>query len=145
MKPIIKITRYNQDENQTLGTCVVLGDNDLPLYVALSLERGWRNNEQNISCIPKGLYEVKLEWSNRFKQMLWEIKGVEGRSECKFHSANYWFQLNGCVANGLRLKKLNADNYYDITNSKDTMRAFHAALKPYTEALLLIESKTGIF
>ena len=138
MKPIIKIHRFWQDRNQSSGTIVVLGDKNFPLYASLGLERGWRNNQSNVSCIPIGVYSVKLEWSPRFNTMLWEIKDVPNRSECKFHSANYWKQLNGCVAPGLKYKRINNDNYRDVTNSKNSLKAFHDALKPYTKAILII-------
>jgi hypothetical protein len=146
MTPIIKITRYWQDGNQTLGTCIVLGENDLPLFSGISLERGWQDNKKGISCIPKGTgpYEVVLEWSNRFKTMLWEIKGVPGRSECKFHSANYWRQLNGCVALGRRPTDIDNDGYVDVTSSKSTMKDFHNALKKHNKALLMITGKPTI-
>lgn len=142
--PIIKVHRFWQDENQSSGSCVVLDSNNFPLFAGLSLERGWRNNERNVSCIPIGTYKVVLEWSNKFQTMLWEIKGVPGRSECKFHAANYWFQLNGCNALGLRYKKLNADKYRDLTSSRNTMKAFHQALKPYNRAILIITGETCI-
>ena len=144
MKPIIKIHRNWQDKNQTLGTCKVLGKNNLPLFVGLSLERGWMNNAKNNSCIPSGTYKVVLEYSPQFNRLLWEIKGVRNRSECKFHAANFWFQLNGCVALGLRLKKLNSDRYFDITNSSNTMRAFHTALRGYKEAILIITGESNV-
>jgi hypothetical protein len=135
---LIKIYRNWQDENQTLGSCTVYDDYKKPLFSALSLERGWRNNEKGVSCIPIGMYKVVLEYSNRFKTDLWEIKGVENRSECKFHAANYWYQLNGCIALGSRLADINKDGYNDITSSKNTMKAFHKALENDTEALLII-------
>jgi len=144
MKPIIKIHRIWQDKNQTSGTCTVIDDDNFPTFTALSLERGWMNNQKNVSCIPAGVYTVKLEYSNKFKQKLWEIKGVPNRSECKFHSANYWYQLNGCVSLGLRYKLLNNDNYRDVTNSKDTMKAFHTALKNYSEAILIITTEPNV-
>lgn len=142
-RALIKIHRNWQDHNQTLGTCTVLTDNK-PVFSALSLERGWQNNQNNISCIPAGVYPVILEYSNRFKMKLWEIKSVPGRAECKFHAANYWFQLNGCIALGQSLAKLNADNYNDITNSKKTMAAFHKALANYTEAILIITTEPNV-
>lgn len=146
MIPTIKITRYWQDGNQTLGTCTVLGDRDLVLFASVSLERGWRNNQKNISCIPKGSgpYEVRWEWSNKFKQMLWEIKNVPNRSECKFHSANYWRQLNGCIALGRRPKDIDKDGYIDVTSSNDTMKDFHRALKGHNKALLIITGRPKI-
>ena len=147
MTPIIKITRFWQDKNQTLGTCVVLGDNDLPLFAGLSLERGWKNNQKNISCVPKSNapYLMNFEYSNRFKQKLWELKDVPNRSECKFHSANYWHDLNGCVSLGRRPKDINHDGYIDITSSRSTMKDFHRSLKGFDKALLIITGKPLIF
>lgn len=144
MKQIVKIHRFWQDENQTSGTCVVLDAEGFPTFSSLSLERGWKNNENNISCIPIGTYEIKLEYSNRFRQDLWEIKGVPNRAECKFHASNYWYQLNGCIALGLRSKLINIDKYRDITNSKDSIDAFHMALKPDQTALLIITGESNI-
>jgi len=123
----IKIVRNWQDTNQTLGNCTVY-DNGKPIFTALSLERGWRNNESNVSCVPKGKYKVVLEYSFRFKKDLWELKGVPNRSECKFHAANYWFQLNGCIALGRSLADINKDGYNDVTSSKQAMDDFHRAL-----------------
>ena len=145
MIPIIKIHRHWQDTNQSSGTIVVLDDTNFPLYAALGLERGWRNNERGVSCIPIGKYIVVLEWSDKFQTMLWEIKGVPGRKECKFHSANYWYELNGCAAPGLRYKKINKDKYRDVTNSRNSLKAFHIALKPYTKAILIVTGDKGIF
>lgn len=144
MKPIIKIHRYWQDKNQTFGTCTVLRDSNQPMFVSLALERGWRGNISNVSCIPAGTYNVVYEYSDKFEKMLWEIKDVPNRSETKFHAANYWRSLNGCVALGLRAKKIDNDGYMDITNSRNTMTAFHAALKGKTEALLIITTEPNV-
>jgi hypothetical protein len=144
MKPLIKIHRHWQDMNQTSGTITILDSLNFPLYASLGLERGWFGNLPNISCIPLGAYKVVLEWSATFETMLWEIKGVPGRAECKFHSANYFNELKGCIAPGLRYKYINDDGYRDVTNSNNSLRAFHEALKPYTEALLVITGDKGI-
>jgi len=139
MKTVI-VYRFWQDNNQTLGNCTVLDDDLRPLFSSLSLERGWRDNEARVSCVPLGEYKLKLEYSNKFDTDLWEIYGVpNGRSECKFHSANYWYQLNGCIALGRESADINRDGYSDITSSKSTMTAFHNALKGDTEAILIIK------
>ena len=135
----IKIFRHWQDDNQTIGNCTVYDERNKPLFSAISLERGWKNNQKNISCIPLGTYTTVLEWSPRFQTNLWELKNVPSRSECKFHASNYWFQLNGCIALGLKLKDINRDGYVDVTNSKNTMKAFHMALKGETRADLLVQ------
>lgn len=140
MKTIV-IQRNWGDENQTLGNCTILGEYLRPIFSALSLERGWRDNQRNISCIPVGQYVVKLEYSDKFKRDLWEIKGVPDRSETKFHSANYWHQLNGCVALGRSLADINRDGYDDITSSKATMKSFHKAMGLDNEAILIVRRK----
>lgn len=142
---IVKITRYSQDENQTLGSCVVLNDKNEPVFSSISLERGWRGNERNISCVPIGVYELVLEYSPRFKKYLWELKGVDGRSECKFHASNFWKQLNGCIALGNQPTDINNDGYLDVLNSGNTMKLFHKAFKKETKALLIITGKENIF
>jgi len=141
---LIRVHRNWQDFNQTLGSCTVHNSDHKPVFSALSLERGWRNNATGVSCIPSGTYKVVLEYSDRFKTDLWEIKGVPNRSECKFHAANYWYQLNGCVALGEDMADLNNDGYNDVTNSRNTMKRFHKALNGELEALLVITGNDGI-
>ena len=143
-KPTIKINRLFQDNKQTSGTCTVLDSGNFPLFSSLSLERGWNNNETNISCIPSGIYKVVFEYSHRFNRFLWEIKDVEERSECKFHSSNFWYQLNGCISLGLKYKDINNDGYRDVTNSTETMKMFHKSLKGHNEAVLIIKGNVNI-
>lgn len=134
----VEIYRIYQDKNQTSGICIIYDNDGFPLFSALSLERGWRNNQQDISCVPAGKYILKYEYSNRFKKYLWELKNVPNRTECKFHSANYWYQLNGCISLGLKYKDLNKDNYRDVTNSSNTMKAFESVLKGLNKVELTI-------
>lgn len=134
----VEIYRHYQDKNQTSGVCIIFDDEGFPLFSALSLERGWQDNKPNISCVPAGAYTLKYEYSERFKKHLWELKNVTGRTECKFHSANYWYQLNGCISLGLKYKDLNRDNYRDVTNSTNTMKAFESVLNGMKEVELII-------
>ena len=139
----VKIVRDWQDENQTLGKCTVYDENNKPIFSALSLERGWRNNINNISCVPLGCYPLILEFSNRFQTDLWELKNVSNRSETKLHSANFFFQLSGCIALGRSLEDINKDGYSDITASRSTMRSFHNAMGNDTRAEILITDNKG--
>jgi hypothetical protein len=139
MKTII-INRDVLQDDQTLGVCYIKSEKNNPKYVGFSLERGWKNNQNNISCIPEGTYKVVLEYSDRFKTDLWEIKGVPNRAECKFHSANYWYQLNGCIALGRKRIDINSDGYADVTSSRDVMNEFHEILKGEKEAVLIVKN-----
>jgi hypothetical protein len=136
--PIVKVHRFWQNENQTLGACTVLDPENQPIFAGLALERGWRNNERMVSCYPQGVYELVYEYSDRFGRYLWEVKDVPNRSECKFHSANHWHELNGCTSLGSRPKDFDNDGYLDITNSRNTMKDFHYALRHYKRALLIV-------
>jgi len=134
---IVKRTKIGY--NQSTGTVSVKDGFGATLYSGVTLERGWRNNERNVSCIPKGHYPIRLEWSNRFSTNLWEIHNVPNRSECKFHAANYWHQLNGCIAIGLDLKDINYDGLIDVTSSKVAMRRFHEAMGNAKDSVLIIK------
>ena len=91
MKKVL-INRFLITSNYSLGHCYIVHPSGIVDYVGSSLERGWRNNQNNISCVPEGVYPLKLEYSPRFRKDLWELYDVPGRSECKFHAANYWEQ-----------------------------------------------------
>jgi hypothetical protein len=133
----IEIFRLEYEEKQVLGDCVITED-DQELFSSKSLERADNNNQRMISCIPEGEYKCVLEYSARFKTDLWEIKGVPNRSECKFHSANYWHQINGCIALGDRLVDIDNDGFRDVLNSKNTMKKFHKVLEGLTEIQLIV-------
>lgn len=133
----IVIERLPQDVNQTLGICSIIKDGT-PVFSALSLERGWRDNAQGVSCIPPGIYPMVLEYSDRFKRSLWEIKEVENRSECKFHAANFWHSLEGCVSLADSLGNIDSDDYLDLLSSRVTMKRFHKALEGCTNVKLII-------
>lgn len=124
MKEVI-IQRHRVTKDYSLGRCYIKHENGKVDPIGVSLERGWQDNKANISCVPTGNYELKLEYSPRFEKSLWELKGVPNRAECKFHSANFWRQLNGCIALGHDFDYIDGDDDLDITHSRDTMAFFH--------------------
>ena len=144
------VFRHWEDWNQSTGSLVVydMNDNCQPIFLSAVIERGDRNNEQNVSNVPPGEYDLVWEWSPKFNRMLWELKGVLNRSECKIHPSNYWDQLNGCFAPGSSLGDLDKDGYYDVLSSGDTVDRFHKAMKPM-EAIgktrILVIDPIGIF
>lgn len=127
MKKVI-LQRYKEDQNQSTGVLTVLDDNGWPVFSAPCIERGDRNNERNVSNVPPGTYPLDLEYSPKFGTDLWELKEVPNRSECKVHASNYWNQLNGCIAPGSYLTKLNGDAYQDVAESRLSLDRFHRAM-----------------
>ena len=133
------IQRYWSDESQTLGTLTLLDNNLNPIFAAISLERGWQDNKPNVSSVPVGEYKCVYEYSPAFERNLWELKDVPNRSECKFHTSNYWNQLNGCIALGDTAENIGQDFRLDVTNSGDTMETFHRLLKNESEIKVIIQ------
>lgn len=125
-------------QQASLGNLYLYDDCANQIFDCKTLERGWVNNENRISCLPDGIVKVVWEWSDKFERMLWEIKGVEPREECKFHVMNYWFEGNGCIGLGNNRKFIDGDAIMDITSSRDTMKKFHKALDGQTEFQLEI-------
>ena len=127
------------DDNQTLGTCVITDELSRPIFAAVSLERGWLDNRANISRVPAGIYPARFEYSPKFKRKLWELKSVPDRTEVKFHAANFWRQLNGCIALGQTATDIDADGYLDVSSSRATMTLFHKVLENESEIRVVIE------
>jgi len=123
----VLIFRTQGDDRYTIGDLYVRCNKEI-IFQCKTIERGWLDNQQNISCIPDGVYDLQLEYSPRFRKKLWEIYGVPGRSECKFHAANYARQLNGCIALGRNHKDIDGDRIPDVTSSRLAMGDFHNAM-----------------
>jgi len=140
MKQVI-IDRFKITHNYSLGVCYVKNEDGSVDYVGKTLERGWRDNKSRVSCVPAGVYSLKLEHSPRFKKKLWELYGVPNRSECKFHAANYWRQLNGCIALGNKHVDIDGDGDVDITSSRAVMKKFHEIMSGNNIARLEINNK----
>ena len=142
MKTII-VNRDWGDDKQTLGVCYVRDEQGCIVFKSECIERGWKDNQRRVSCIPAGEYPVRLEHSNRFGKELYEIYDVPGRSECKFHAANYARQLNGCIALGKDRRDIDGDGYKDVTSSRVTMAEFHTALRGDRSATLIVRDLHG--
>jgi hypothetical protein len=124
------IRRSPDDGFQTLGA-VSVAKTDGSIFLAKTLELAWKNNESNISCIPVGNYLCKWTRSNRLSKLAghdvftYEVLGVPGRAGIRIHSANYFFQLLGCISMGDAHKDINADQKPDTIHSGATVLAFN--------------------
>lgn len=77
-------------------------------YHVHTLELPWRDNQANISCIPRGEYECTARVSPKFGLVYW-VKDVLGRNYILIHPGNwagdvekkYKTHTNGCILLGL--------------------------------------------
>jgi hypothetical protein len=96
MNIIPEINRIWQTGTVTIG--IISAPGMTPLF---TLELPWKNNQKNISCIPRGLYPLEIVNSTKNKDIgkAYEII-VPGREDIQIHIANYPRQIQGCVALG---------------------------------------------
>lgn len=130
--PVVTLTRQSDDGIQTLGE-LRIGS-----FSCKTLERPWKYNMKNISCIPKGTYRVKYTFSPKFLKYTYEILNVPQRSGIRIHSANYFFDLLGCIALGDSYSDINKDGKLDILNSRKTVKNFEDLLQR-KEFILIIK------
>jgi len=117
--PTVTIARFSDDGVQTLG------DLTYKDFHCKTLERPWKNNQRNISCIPKGTYKVKWTFKLGKFGYCYEIQNVPNRAGILIHSGNYFYDVEGCILLGTGYNDLNHDKFTDIINSKITVQAFN--------------------
>ena len=90
MELIVERTYY---PNGTNGKLLV---NQQP--ICHTIELPWKNNQQNISCIPEGTYPLCRRYSEKFGWHL-QVQNVPGRDLILLHPANNaLLELEGCIA-----------------------------------------------
>lgn len=112
---VVNLKRFQSDEKQTLGNLYYKGQE-----VAKTLELAWNNNNNRISCIPKGEYKVVRRKSAKYGNHF-HITNVPKRDFILIHNANYHYQLLGCIAVGFAHIDINKDGFLDVTQSKDKL------------------------
>jgi hypothetical protein len=108
-----------------------------------TLELPWKENQQNISCIPAGEYITKIRISPRFGKTYWVTK-VPNRGYILLHSGNYAGDVSkgykthveGCVLLGKTFGWLGEQRA--VLNSRITVRAFMNHMKDEEFKLIIV-------
>ena len=79
------------------GTFGVIIDNGIPF--ALTLERPWMDNKQNVSCIPAGVYACN-RFSSETHPSTFQVMNVPERTAILFHTGNLMKHSAGCILIG---------------------------------------------
>ncbi len=80
-------------------------------FVCFTLELPWKDNKQDISCIPEGKYELKARYSQKYRRHL-EVIDVHKRNQILFHPANNAIEeLNGGIAPVMHLTGIGTGIY----------------------------------
>lgn len=86
------------------------------------------DNQQNISCIPEGVYRAKKRISPGKGYEVIEYIYVPNRTFIQMHYGNYTRQILGCQLPGENFIDLDGDGIPDITGTERTMKKLLAAL-----------------
>jgi len=95
---MIHLMRFANSKMGTFGELYIKDQ-----FFCYTVERPWLDNAPYKSCIPTGVYDVKLGRYNRGKYDAYEILNVPNRTHIKIHKGNTMDDVVGCIATGNEL------------------------------------------
>jgi hypothetical protein len=119
----MELKRIEKNENQTLGVINVY-DQQTILFSCKSLELPWKNNNQNVSCIPPGTYTVQKLIDQKFGNHF-HVMNVPNRGGILIHAGNFYTQTQGCILVGDSHSDINKDGNMDVSNSRITLNKLY--------------------
>src|SRR5690606_14239255 len=118
----------------TNGTLTLNGQ-----FVCFTIELPWKENQENVSCIPEGKYELKARYSPKFKNHL-QVLDVHERSLILIHPANHALEeLQGCIAPVKQLTDIGKGVYSRLAMEK-LLSLVHQAASKKRKVILNINS-----
>lgn len=97
MKAIL-VRNYKKD--CTMGVFTLIS-NDKVVFTSNTLELVDKDNQFQISCIPKGTYKVTARYSDKYKKH-YILEDVENRDAILIHVGNYTKDTHGCILLGVK-------------------------------------------
>ena len=128
----MELIRIEYGKTETLG--VILKGGKILCY---TLELPWKDNQNDISCIPTGIYECKRFRNEKFPNTF-EITNVPNRTGILFHSGVTHKDILGCIITGRDVGWYNGDRA--IFSSKDSHKILMTAYKDVDTFLLRISN-----
>jgi len=113
----------------------------------LTIERPWKGNERNVSCIPIGEYELIHTMFRRNTPDIsddypaYQVMDVPGRTFIKLHVANTMLDVAGCIGTGMNLGYIKG--LWAVTSSRIAYDQFMLAMNGDERARLVIENFEG--
>ncbi len=129
----IKLERDIRTPSVTLGR-LILPNKEGKKTILATLELPWKDNANDISCIPVGIY--KCVWHDSPKHPgSYEITNVPDRTECLIHPGNFTVDTKGCILPGM-LRDLTMPS---VQQSKPAMEIIHSILGKEDFELEIVE------
>lgn len=126
------------------GTPGFIAEQGVP--ICLTLEEAWRDNQHDISCIPKGEYTCNRVITAGHGETF-QIMNVLGRGGVLFHSGNTEVDTKGCVLTGMEFGEIKAvddqsglvELQMAVLRSKEAFQKFMNHLSDQSDFLLVIK------
>lgn len=113
----LDLIRIEESRHGTLG--ILLLEN---LFLCMTLEPPWRNNEPFKSCIPTGVYACEKIESPKYGSTL-HVTNVPNRTDILFHKGNSITDTSGCVLVG-ETCKFNVNGQRVLVDSSTSFKLF---------------------
>lgn len=115
-EPDLVLERFAYTEMGTFGKLT------MPEFECYTVERPWFDNVPRVSCIPVGLYPLRVTRYNRGGYQTLLVANVPGRSLIKIHKGNTMRDVMGCIAPGFKLGMSGDPPIWAVLNSGDAFQ-----------------------
>ncbi len=140
----LRLVREIFNEEYTIGKlyiddsyfCDILEDKDRGLYFTQPLEEIEKIKVYGKTAIPKGVYEIVITYSEKFKQFLPLLLNVPGYKGIRIHAGNTHVDTLGCLLPGKH-------TFNKVINSRSTFKKLFSILQKASKKekiLIFIES-----
>ncbi len=133
--PHLELGRYCASEDMgTFGRLYVY--RSPVVWTCLTVERPWLKNAPSVSCIPDGLYDLRLSYFNKGKYPSYQVRDVPDRTHILIHVGNTSEDVAGCIALGKNEGFVSMR--WAVTESQKTFDQFMDVMNGVEEATLSI-------
>ena len=126
----LRLSRIESNDKCTRGVLTVDGE-----AICVTLENPWLDNQEDISCIPAGIYGLK-PFNGATKKNVYQIMDVPDRTYVLIHIGNTEKNTEGCVLPGSYYGELAGEPA--VLNSGKAMRILRGLLKNDSHTIEII-------
>jgi hypothetical protein len=120
----LTIERKSSTQKCTMGYLIANGK-----VICYTLELPWKDNSNNISCIPPGSYNGILRYDKTDGWRI-QLENVPNRTGVQIHMGNYTTEIEGCVLVGTTAKVDNCTVLNSATAYGKLKEAFYGTSTP---------------
>ena len=129
----IRLSRLFKTPEVTRGVFI---DDYTGRILCASLELPWKDNKQDISCIPTGNYICNPYSSGKYKNV-YQVMDVENRTYILIHVGNTVNDILGCILPGTKFGNL--DGLKAVYSSKVALDVLKDHIGENEQFILIIE------